>query len=290
VNGPAKIPKIRIEVWNGPLLPHLRQALLPWRAARITPLVELTQAARLLPPLGMVVSQLALTWWLWHALYAGVRESAGLDVTQATTYAMLGVLYIQLRSVDRWSNGDTMTQLVFDGTIAYWFVRPVSPRRYYLIRACGDLAYGLLWVAAGYLACRAAGALSGPASLAAGLAAVATVVLGLVILYYLQLILDLMCFWSTVNDSATSAVSFVQALLSGAFAPLWFFPGWFQRAGEFLPFQSTLNVPLSLYIGRLPVSALGSQLAVQAVWCLALAVLTWWLWRRAAARVTVLGG
>jgi hypothetical protein len=29
---------------------------------------------------------------------------------------------------------------------------------------------------------------------------------------------------------------------------------------------------------------------LQAFWAVALAALTWWLWRRAAARVTVLGG
>ena len=110
------------------------------------------------------------------------------------------------------------------------------------------------------------------------------------ITYYLQLIVDLTCFWSTVNDSAVTAVQFASSLLSGAFAPLWFFPAWFQRVSEFLPFQSTLNVPLSFYVGRLPVSALPGQLAVQAAWSAGLAVFTWWLWRRASARVTVLGG
>ena len=38
-----------------------------------------------------------------------------------------------------------MVQLMFEGTIAYWFTRPVSPRRWYLIRMCGDLAYGGAW-------------------------------------------------------------------------------------------------------------------------------------------------
>ncbi len=95
----------------------------------------------------MVVTQLALTYWLWRALYAGVKVSAGLNVTQATSYALLGVLYLQFRAVDRWSNGDTMVQLMFEGTIAYWFIRPVSPRRWYLIRMCGDLAYGGAWAA-----------------------------------------------------------------------------------------------------------------------------------------------
>ncbi len=275
---------------NGWLMTRLRPSLLPWLGMRITPITELTQPTRYVTQFTMVVTQLALTYWLWRALYAGVRVSAGLDVAQATSYALLGALYVQFRFVDRWSNGDTMVQLMFEGTIAYWFIRPVSPRRWYLIRMCGDLGYGAAWAMVAYLVCLALGVVAPPPSLAAGGAALLTLALGLVITYYLQVIVDLMCFWSTVNDSAVVAVQFASTLLSGAFAPLWFFPGWFQRASEFLPFQSTLNTPLSLYVGRLPVSALPGQLGVQLGWCAGLAVFTWWLWRRAAARVTVLGG
>jgi viologen exporter family transport system permease protein len=263
---------------NGRRLTQIRASLLPWRAARVTPLTELTQAARLIPPLAMVVTQLALTYWLWHALYAGVRVSAGLDVTQATTYAMLGVLYQQFSTVDRWSNGDSMVQLMTEGTIAFWFVRPVSARRYHLIRAAGDLA------------CLGIGAIALPPSWPAAGAALVTLVFGLAITYHLYLILDLICFWSTVNDAAITAVQFATGLLSGAFAPLWFFPGWFQHVNAFLPFQTTLNVPLSLYVGRLPTSDLGVQVAVQLAWTAGLVLFTGWLWRRAAARVTVLGG
>jgi len=269
---------------------RVRAWLLPWRAARITPLTELTQAARLVPPVAMVITQLALTYWLWHALYAGVRVSAGLDVTQATTYAMLGVLYQQFSTVDRWSNGDSMVQLMTEGTIAFWFLRPVSARRYHLIRAAGDLAYGGGLALAAYLACLGVGAVAPPPSWPAAGAALVTLAFGLAITYHLQLILDLICFWSTVNDAAITAAQFATGLLSGAFAPLWFFPGWFQRVSAFLPFQTTLNVPLSLYVGRLPAARLGAQLAVQAAWTAGLTLFTWWLWRRAAARVTVLGG
>jgi ABC-type uncharacterized transport system permease subunit len=49
-------------------------------------------------------------------------------------------------------------------------------------------------------------------------------------------------------------------------------------------------VPKSLYVGRLPAGAVYREAALQLAWAIALAVLTWWLWRRAATRVTVLGG
>jgi ABC-2 type transport system permease protein len=261
-----------------------------WRAARVTLVTDFGQPATIVAPLLMVATQLMLTYWLWQALYAHVRASAGLTAGQATTYALLGVLYLRFRQQNRWPNGDSMQQLMLDGTIAYWFVRPVSPRRYYLIRAVGDLAYGGLWGALGYGICLAAGAVQPPPSAQAGLATLVTLAIGLVVLYYVQLCVDLSCFWSAVNDQTVTAVQFVVNLLAGAFAPVWYFPGWFQRADEFLPFQASLNVPLSLYVGRLPAGAVYRDAALQLAWAIALAVVTWWLWRRAAARVTVLGG
>jgi ABC-2 type transport system permease protein len=256
----------------------------------VTLITDFGQPATIVTPLLMVATQLMLTYWLWQALYAHVHSSAGLTVRQATTYALLGVLYLRFRQQNRWPNGDAMQQLMLDGTIAYWFVRPVSPRHYYLIRAAGDLAYGGLWGLLGYGTCLAAGAVQPPASAAAALATLVTLAIGLVILYYVQLCVDLSCFWSTVNDQTVTAVQFIVNLLAGAFAPVWYFPAWFQRADEFLPFQASLNVPLSLYVGRLPAGAVYRQVALQLTWAIALALGTGWLWRRAAARVTVLGG
>jgi len=261
-----------------------------WKAARVTVITDFGQPATVVTPLLMVATQVLLTYWLWQALYAHVHASAGLTARQATTYAVLGVLYLRFRQQNRWPNGDAMQQLMLDGTIAYWFVRPVSPRRYYLIRAAGDLAYGGLWGALGYGTCLAAGVIAPPASAQAGLAALATLALGLVVLYYVQLCVDLSCFWSAVNDQTTTAAQFIVNLLAGAFAPVWYFPAWFQRADAFLPFQATLNVPLSLYVGRLPAGAALREAALQAAWAVALAAVTWWLWRRAAVRLTVLGG
>lgn len=256
----------------------------------MTLITDFGQPATIVTPLLMVATQLMLTYWLWRALYAHVHSSAGLTAGQATSYALLGVLYLRFRAQNRWPNGDAMQQLMLDGTIAYWFVRPVSPRRYYLIRSAGDLAYGGMWGALGYGICLAAGAVQPPASAQGALATLVTLAIGLVVLYYVQLCVDLSCFWSAVNDQTVIAVQFVVNLLAGAFAPVWYFPGWFQRADEFLPFQASLNVPLSLYVGRLPAGTVYREAALQLAWAIGLGLVTWRLWRRAAARVTVLGG
>jgi viologen exporter family transport system permease protein len=270
--------------------PHSRQPRRAWLAARVTPLTEFYQWGRLVSSLVMLAARGALTYWLWQALYRSTSNSAGLNVHQATTYAMLGVFYVSFRTVNRWGSRDTMTQHMLEGTIAYWFLRPVTPRRYYCIRASGDLAYGACWAVLAYGVCLAFGIVAPPASAAAGLATLATLSLGLVILYYLQQLIDLACFWTVVNSQLVIMYEIVQNVLAGALVPLWFMPAWFVSFDGWLPFQGTLNIPLSLYIGRTPVSVLGRELAVQAAWIAALALFTTLFWRRAAARVTVLGG
>ena len=109
----------------------------PWKAARITAVTELTQGGYLVSRLVTLGTQVVLTWWLWRALYTGTSRSAGLDENQAITYALLGVLYMQFRLANRWPNGDAMLQLMYRGTIAYWFLWPVAPWRWPL-RPCSS--------------------------------------------------------------------------------------------------------------------------------------------------------
>ena len=51
-----------------------------------------------------------------------------------------------------------------------------------------------------------------------------------------------------------------------------------------------VNVPLSLYVGRIPLSHAPAQLALQLFWCAVLAIVTRFMWQRASHRVTVQGG
>lgn len=261
-----------------------------WRAGRVTPLGEISQPSRITGTAVRLTIQVFLTVCLWRALYAGIPSTGGLTRDQAITYAVLAVLATQIRGLDRSAARDTMLLHVQEGTILYWFLRPVAPRRYYLIRALGDQAYGLAWVTAGYLIGLAAGWIEPPASAAAAGAFAAGMVLAQTLIYQLLLAVDLFCFWTLQNHAALLIVRFLQNLLSGVIAPLWFFPEWFLTASWFLPFRYTLDIPLSLYIGRLPPGAAPRLITAQLAWCLALAALNHLLWRRAEQQVIVQGG
>jgi ABC-2 type transport system permease protein len=261
------------------------------RIARITPLGEVLAPPRITANLLRLAVQLVLVVALWRGLYAHQSgTNAGLSREQAVAYAALAVLATRLRGLDRYAGRDTVIQHLHFGTVVYWFLRPLSPRRYYALRALGDQVYGLLWFLAGYLVCLAMDVVALPSSPAVGAVAALSLLLGQWVLYHVMLLIDLLCFWTLRNQAALLILTFAQNLLSGVYAPLWYFPDWFITMSAFLPFQATLAIPLSLYIGRIPLADALPQLALQAAWVVAFALLTRWLWQRASQRVASQGG
>ncbi|WP_065485805.1 ABC-2 family transporter protein [Streptomyces sp. PTY087I2] len=261
-----------------------------WRVGRITPLAELLSSPRLTATAVRLAIQIVLVVALWRGLYDSTGTSAGLNESQAVSYAVLAVLATRIRGLDRQAARDTVMQHINQGTIVYWFLRPLPPARYYAWRATGDQLYGYVWFVAGYLICWPAGVLTAPPSTAAGALTATSLVLGQIVLHYVTLLIDLVCFWTLRNHAAQTFFLFMQNLLSGVYAPLWYFPEWFRVASNFLPFQSTLNTPLSIHIGRIPATETAPHLAAQFLWIVLLALLTRWLWGRAAARVVAQGG
>nr|WP_037671539.1 ABC-2 family transporter protein [Streptomyces griseus] len=261
-----------------------------WRVGRVTPLGELHTPPRMTAALLRLAVQIVLVASLWHGLYAAAGTTAGLDRDQAVSYAVLAVLASRLREIDQYAARDTVIQHMHFGTIVYWYLRPMPPQRYYALRALGEQLYGLAWSLAGYLVCLAAGVVQPPASAAVAGVFALSMLFGQWVLYYVMLVIDQLCFWTLRNGAALLILIFAQNLLSGVYAPLWFFPDWFITLSSFLPFQATLSVPLSLYVGRIPLSDAAFQLSVQAGWIVVLALFTRFLWRRAARRVISQGG
>lgn len=274
------------------LVPHLmgHRPSRAWRTARITPLAELLAPGRIAGTLVRLCVQILLVVSLWRALYTHTTSSAGLDREQAVTFAVLAALMMPMRGLDRHNARDSMILHLHYGTVVFWFLRPLPPARYYLYRALGDQLYGLTWALTGYAGCLAFGLIARPVSAGAGAVCAVSLFLAQTVLYQLTLIVDLLCFWTMREMGALQILNFLRNLLSGAYAPLWYFPGWFQSLSTLLPFQSTLNTPLSLYIGRIPLSDAPAQLTAQALWAVGLALISRLLWRRASRRVVSQGG
>jgi ABC-2 type transport system permease protein len=72
--------------------------------------------------------------------------------------------------------------------------------------------------------------------------------------------------------------------------PFTFFPEWFQRAVEWLPFQGISYIPVTIYLGKRPGDELYAALLLQLAWAVGLFVAGRLIWRISVRNVIVQGG
>jgi ABC-2 type transport system permease protein len=235
--------------------------------------------------------QLYLYDRLWTAVFSHTKVAAGLTLRQTLSYSLIALLIARIRWNSRTFNvRDSLSVAVREGTVVYWFLRPISPSRFYMWRQSGDMVYGAFWAALGYVVLLLAHVIAPPKGVSGATVFAVSLLLGQMVLYYLGQIVDVAMFWLVSNSAIVRMYYFVQDLLSGVFVPLPFMPVLLLTFATWLPFSFGVNVPLSLYVGRTPLGHAARELALQAVWIVALAVISRLLWSRAGRRVTVQGG
>lgn len=226
-----------------------------WRLLRISTLNERSYRTRIiLAPLTLAV-QLYLYSALWSAVFANTSSAAGMNERQTVTYALMALLVARIRwNAKTVGIRDSVSVSIREGTIAYWFMRPISPGQYYMWRQASDMAYGAVWVIIGYVILLATETILKPSGLAAGLVFLVSAILGQIIFYYLGQIVDVSMFWLLSNYTVVRIYHFFQDILSGVFVPLPFLPVFLSSAIVWLPFRFALDIPLSFYIERIPLS------------------------------------
>jgi ABC-2 type transport system permease protein len=263
----------------------------PWRLLRVGVLSELAYRTRLVVMPMTLLFQLFLYDRLWTAVFAHTATAAGMNVRQTVTYSLLALLLARVRwNLRNMGTRDNLGAVLRDGTVIYWFLRPMSPSSFYLWRQAGDMVYGGSWAVLGYVVLLASGVVVAPSSVVAGVVFGVSAVLGQALFLFLGQIADVCVFWLMSSTFIVRAYAFAQDLLAGVFIPLAFLPTGMRVATQWLPFSFCVNVPLQLYVGTIPLRAAPGYLAGQLVWLVVLVVVGRLLWARAALRLNVQGG
>ncbi len=260
-----------------------------YRVVRIVPLTEWAYRSGIVTTAFIILTQVFLYVVMWRSLYENTSRVARLDVDQAITYSSLATLIGTTKVILAGRSRESVPNKIRDGSILFWFTRPLSPRRYCAWRGVGETLYSTSWTLTGLAIGVGFGIISLPNSPYA-IFSVVSYAVGQVVLYYLALIIDLTGFWTLTTYGVTRLYAFAQALLSGALIPIWFFPPWFRTVSLHLPFAAGINTPVSIYVGRLRPEAVWSALLEQLLWCVILYALSRFVWWRAARRLVVAGG
>jgi ABC-2 type transport system permease protein len=114
--------------------------------------------------------------------------------------------------------------------------------------------------------------------------------LALVIYSQLNFLVGCLAFYMKNIQGVLRAKMVSGDFLAGVIVPFSFFPEWFQRVVEFLPFQAIGYLPVMIYLGKRPGDQLVHALLLQVGWAVGLWLAARVAWRRSVRQVVVQGG
>ncbi len=234
-------------------------------------------------------------YYLYQALFAsrapgpdGIATMGGLDVHEMITYVAVGWIG---RSFYFNNIGRDLMHMVREGHIAMQLIKPYDLQSVMMFEVVGEAGFRLVMFTLPI--CAVVVPLFGirlPAEPALLGWTVLSFVLALVVYSQLNFLVGCLAFHMKNIDGVLRAKMVSGDFLAGVIVPFSFFPEWFQRVVEWLPFQAIGYTPVMIYLGKRPGPELWQALAVQAGWAFAL-----WLggriaFRRSLSSVIVQGG
>ena len=226
---------------------------------------------------------LALMYALWGAIAASGSLEGGLS--RVLAYIVLG----QVISSSIFMNVEKMLSgKIREGTIVNELKRPISLRSQVYFQMLGIMLFNLVFVGlpmmlVGFLFLD----LSFPGVLQFS-AFVLSMFLGYNLVYCLSYITSMAIFWTKVGWSIRMMRTTVQRLFSGVYFPLYLLPDEIESFFNFLPFQSMVDAPITIYMDS--EAALAPIIGKQAIWIILLLLLGEFAWIKAKKKITVQGG
>jgi len=119
---------------------------------------------------------------------------------------------------------------------------------------------------------------------------IASVLLAIVLCFYIEYIAGLLIFWTRDPVYTRQISGGLMLIFSGATIPLWFYPGWLAAIARFLPFRLVAFEPIQIFLGQVDVAG-GLWIVLQQVlWIFAIYGLERFVWYKIQQNVFVQGG
>lgn len=245
--------------------------------------VALSFRADLVLQLIRSLLSIVVYYYLWRTVFVAHPQAGGLDFTFMVAYI---VLVQVVRGLTRPPDlARKLAREIREGEIAVRLVHPYNLHFYFLAETLGAVAWRVVWVVLPLFL--VALALRFPLARPARVGPFfASLPLALVTDLSIEVALGLAATWLRQNEGLIQFRNFLQNLFSGALVPLALFPPPLRLLAYWLPFRSTVDVPLGLYLGYLG----PESLMIQASWALGLWLFSLYLLARARKQFTILGG
>lgn len=238
---------------------------------------------------GILSSLIVVFLWLAAYRSRGGQAIGGYSVSEMVTY-LLGAGLIN-SFVQTAAESQETSQSIQDGTLSNILLKPIHPYGIWFVRDMGSKAFFVLVGLTGYLAVFLIFReyLVRPASLIRLLLFPLSILLAALLQFFLFEGLSLLSFWLENTSGIRFMMRVVMEVLGGAIIPVTFFPQALQGLFFSLPFPFLLYLPMSVYLGKMPMDQACFMLLKEVGWIAVLAGLNVLIWRRGIHQYVSMG-
>ncbi len=227
--------------------------------------------------------------FVYTAFYAARTGPQPFNLNELVTYFILCQSFFMLMPL--WGSRSEIANMIKDGSIALQLTKPVDFQTYWFADECGRACY--------YLLMR-----SFPTFLLSSLFLKPVIPQQPIIFVSFAVSMLLAIFLSTMITVSTYSTAFwtldtmginqisgsVVTFFSGMLVPIALWPEWLAYIANWLPFQGLIDVPFSIYLGKIIGIGIWIAIGKQMMWVLFFLVLGRVLLNRGFSRLVIQGG
>lgn len=229
---------------------------------------------------------------LWEAIFDGSGEERLAGFTRREMIAYLLLIHISRMFSSMPGLAGGIARDVREGTLKKYLIQPLNMIGYLVsYRAAHKTAYittSFLPYAGLFVLCR--GYFDGFPDALTLLGYAASLLLGFVIGFFFEACIGMAGFWFLEVTSLLWVVSTLNYFVSGQMFPLDLLPPVWAGLLKALPFQYLAYFPAVVFLGKVTGPELARGLLVEALWAVALVLLTRWLYGRGLRQYSAYGG
>lgn len=222
------------------------------------------------------------------ALYSNQTQVNGLSLQDAITFTGLSQACIAFLSLFGWLE---IVHSVNSGQVGADLLKPMGYFSFWMAQDLGRSLVNLLVRGLPIMAFFAlAFDITVPNTPEQWAALALTISLAWMTSFSWRFLINLSAFWSPNAVGFCRLFFALSWFLSGFFMPLRFFPEWFQRLCYLTPFPQMVNTPIEIFLGQLNRAHTLQAISNQAVWIVALVVMSQLMLMAGVRRLVIQGG
>ena len=227
--------------------------------------------------------------FVYTAFYAASTERQPLSLNEIITYFVLCQVSFMLMPF--WGARSEVTNAIKDGSVALQLTKPVDFHAYWFADECGRACYFLFMRGfPTFLISILFFEVMVPQQPTVLMAFAVSMVLAIFMSAAITITIFSSAFW-TLDTSGISGMSgSVIMLFSGMLVPIALWPEWLAHIAEWLPFAGLIDVPFSIYLGKITGIGIWEAIGKQLVWSLFFIGFGRFLLNRGFSRLVIQGG